>query len=265
MKRLSLILSLIFLISLSSLSCAGVNFGMTGAIKEKVKKLDENENKNVNTNPNDGGKSKKWVLQKVTSTDGGQTLYTGNYFYDSNGNQISGNMSSSSFNINFTNTFNSNGQMTRKIQNNLTWKTTSTTDYTYDTNGDAIRLVTTNTGGGTTYTQITDIRYDSHHNIIKSETFINGVSSGIQTSIYVYAADEKKIINVKDYVNGTYYSNTDNTYDSNGRVITKTITMFLGGTQSTIITTFTYDSNGNLATTKSTGSTAVTTYTWIEI
>ncbi|MDI6792466.1 MAG: hypothetical protein QME81_06315 [bacterium] len=41
MKRLSLILSLIFLVSLSSLGYAGVNFGMTGAIKERVEKLDE--------------------------------------------------------------------------------------------------------------------------------------------------------------------------------------------------------------------------------
>lgn len=41
MKRLSLILSLIFLVSLSASGYAGVNFGMTGAVKEKVKKLDE--------------------------------------------------------------------------------------------------------------------------------------------------------------------------------------------------------------------------------
>ncbi|MDI6792091.1 MAG: SpoIVB peptidase S55 domain-containing protein [bacterium] len=41
MKKLSLILSLIFLVSLSSLGYTGVNFGMTGAVKEKVEELDK--------------------------------------------------------------------------------------------------------------------------------------------------------------------------------------------------------------------------------
>ncbi|MEW5768017.1 MAG: hypothetical protein AB1797_10420 [bacterium] len=41
MKRLSLILSLIFLVSLSASGYAGVNLGMTGAVKERAEKLDE--------------------------------------------------------------------------------------------------------------------------------------------------------------------------------------------------------------------------------
>lgn len=216
---------------------------------------------NTNDNANSGS---EWVIQKIVVTDGGQTLSTTTYSYDSKGNQISASMSSSSLNISITNTFNSEGQMTISVTNDHTWNTTSTTDYTYDTNGDAIRLDRTDTGGGTTYTTTTYIEYDVYHNPTKHESFSGGVSQGVTTWVYTYT-DEGKISNVKNYASGTYISNIDYAYDSNGYLITMTNTFFLGGTQSTSTTTFTYDENGNTATSKSSESSAITTYIWIEI
>lgn len=128
-------------------------------------------------------------------------------------------------------TYDANGNLIKMVFTNDYY--TATTNYTYDANGNLIKMVDASSDGDD---YICDYTYDANGNLIKMvETYYDDFTSTIS---YIYDANGNLIKSVQsDSDNDTY--TTEYTYDTNGNLIKES-----GGNTSS--TEYTYDANGNL-------------------
>lgn len=244
----------------------------------------------------DGG---VWVLAGIESVTQGKTV-TITYDYDSDRNRTREACSSEGTSWTRTNTYDQAGRVTGSVMDyqytydRTVSRTRTTTRNTYDVNGDLVRSTDTTLANGDTWVSTQEMAYDSRHNVIWTKytndlsepvittcsytystrgdiTRMTSSTDGVPSSSteYVYDASGKKMqADYFYYLEGKkiHYDTIRYTYDSQGRMTSDRMTVFLSdGSTQTYTHSYAYDANGNTETVRTIESGDVTTYTWILI
>ncbi len=171
------------------------------------------------------------VSTTIYSSDSHSTISKTECSYDSMGNWIYGvRKLNGGTQYTITQTFDENNRLVKSLECDSFGHTT-TTEYTYNSEGYVIKEVQTKETTYTNYvTTITEYTYDSNGNLTK-EVVDNGTTSDETTYTYDSNGNLTKILTPEGEI-------TEYTYDSNGNLVKET------NVERSI--TYSYDSNGNI-------------------